>query len=147
MAIRPLKIKFLAAFVIAFVCLNAGGAVCVAYCQSYEIAAVESEHCPLKKPASEHCDKSVKESEDHASVNIQTGELDCCPMTISFFAAPVEKNSSSFLEIAVAAGGTNADLSVVANPTRPTFPNTVNYRGPPPRMRSPLRNRYFLLRI
>ncbi len=147
MAIRPLKIRFLAAFVIAFVCLNAGGAVCVAYCQSYEIAAAESEHCPLKKPASEHCDKSVKDSYEQASVNIPMGELDCCPMTVSFFAAPVEKNSYSVVEISTAAVVSRADHSLVAIGTRPTFPYTFNYRGPPPQVLSPLRNKNFLLRI
>ena len=144
MANRPLKIRFLAAFVIAFVCLNASGAVCLAYCQSFESAVSETEHCPLKK-AVEHCDKST-DGKELTSVDLSTGELDCCPMTVSFFAAPVEKSSYSFVKTS-GATASQPDLSGVAFNARANFPVRFSYRGPPPLERSALRNKNFILRI
>jgi hypothetical protein len=88
MATRRYKTKFLAVFLIAFVCLNAGGAVCVAFCRSFETAVVEKDHCPLSKKE-DHCKKKPKENQGQA-VSLTENAMDCCPLTVSFFAAPVE---------------------------------------------------------
>lgn len=116
--------KATALFVIAFICLNAGGTMCVAYCQTFDIAA-EPEHCPLKK-LSEHCDKG--EANTHSVAN--TGEFDCCPMTVSFFAGPIEKNSFSF-DSASPSVTVHYELSqriFVADRSLHSF---THYRGPP----------------
>jgi hypothetical protein len=81
--VRRRMIKLTALFVVAFICLNAGGAMCVAYCQTFNVTA-EPEHCPLKK-LSNHCDKA-NESDLSAAASIGTGESDCCTMTVSFLA-------------------------------------------------------------
>lgn len=143
---RSLKIKFLAAFVIAFVCMNAGGAVCVAYCQSSEIAAIEApEHCPLKKAAS-HCDKPGDSEDKRDAISMQTDELDCCPMTVSFFAAPIEKNPLSFSRPTVASAAPAGPFDIAFAVDR-TLPTTVNYRGPPLIDRRSLRIQHRILRI
>jgi hypothetical protein len=146
MSKRSYKIKLVAAFVIAFVCMNAGGAVCVAYCQSFEIAAIEApEHCPLKKAGS-HCDKAGEGEDKRDSIATQAGELDCCPMTVSFFAAPIEKNSLSFSRPAVATASSPRSFELEFAVDR-TLPTTANYRGPPLIDRRNLRIQHCILRI
>ena len=123
----PFK-KLTALFITAFVCLNAGGAMCVAYCQTFDLAEEPADHCPLKK-VSKHCEGQDLADTGTTSVGAGVG-LDCCPMTVSFFAAPVEKNSFS---IDAAAEIVAAELPSVnirfASAT--TFDRSFNYRGPP----------------
>ena len=135
------KIRFLALFVVAFICLNAGGALCVGYCQTFEVAAEEAEHCPLKK-ATHHCDTD-KGSTD--AIAIGSNEMDCCPMTVSFFGAPVEKQFRYSPVVATTV--------LETRPVRPTFvavhsfAATFSYRGPPPLDRRVERIKHSLLRI
>src|SRR5687767_13736630 len=91
------SVRLTALFVVAFICLNAGGAMCVAYCQSFDVAA-EEEHCPLKK-LSEHCDGADDDQKPFAA-SFVSHSADCCPMTVSLFSAPVEKLSFSFGAVA-----------------------------------------------
>jgi len=126
---KSFKTRLIAIFLVAFVCLNAGGTVCVAYCQSaMEAIAAGEEHCPLKKKA-EHCDPQPQEKHDTAARAV--GEsIDCCTMTLSFVGAPFEKRafSSETAEISV---------SVKTKFTSPagfltTFKTSPPaYRGPP----------------
>lgn len=121
--------KFTAIFVTAFICLNAGGALCVAYCQTFDITA-EPEHCPLKKKTSEHCDKKDQQISDSDTIATAPGEMDCCPLTITFLAAPVESKNFSFDSI--------GPVLVQEFSLKPTFfanqkiyRSDVTYRGPP----------------
>jgi hypothetical protein len=119
--------KLTSIFVVAFICLNAGGAVCVAYCQTFDIAAAESEHCPLKK-ISNDCDGDDEQASDSATV--LGDELDCCPMTVSFFAGPIEKSSFSFdagVEIAEVAQTFVAPRFAALTLSDRSY----TYRGPP----------------
>lgn len=79
--------KVLAIFLVAFVCLNAGGAMCLAYCETFEVA--EADHCPLSKPKI-HCDSSIEPPAD--TDQIGGNAMDCCQLPIAFFAAPAEKS-------------------------------------------------------
>jgi hypothetical protein len=138
---RRAAIKITALFVIAFICLNAGGAMCIGYCQTFDITA-EPEHCPLKK-LSEHCDKTGET--DHSYTSLVSGsEIDCCPMAVSFFAGPVEKKSFSFDSTAeaVAPGG---DFSKPSFSLAKRFATNFNYRGPPliDRRTDRIKNRIF----
>ncbi len=91
--------RFVALFVVAFICLNAGGSVCVAYCQTFDLAD-ETEHFPVQE-LPEHCNKSKSGADDsNAVVTTESEEADCCPFTISFVAAPVEGNQASVVTIA-----------------------------------------------
>ena len=145
MGTGALKIRLLALFVIAFICLNAGGAVCVAYCQSFEVAVTEHDQCPLNQ-LENHSGKSENDEAGHDSVSADSGELDCCPMTVSFFAAPVEKHTYSFDSAPPAA----AVLSVAAvehEVVQVRTPPIVHYRGPPPLDRRTLRIKHCIIRI
>jgi|SRR5687767_6672370 len=144
MITHSIKTKILALFVVAFVCLNAGGAVCVTYCQTFEITAEESEHCPLKK-TEDHCDKGASEPRADA-IAFGGDELDCCPMTVSFFAGPIEKASFDISPIV-------ATLVVKTTVLRRseifirTFTSAFDYRGPPPLDRRVDRIKHRLLLI
>src|SRR5687767_11280236 len=143
---RSIKIRLLAVFVTAFVCLNANAAVCVAYCQTSEIAVVgPPEHYPLKKTV-EHCDKSATTENREDVFSVSAGGLDCCPIAVSFFAAPIEKNSASLAPNAIAADPSPSSIAFAFTPGRQnTAPE--NYRGPPPSDRRELRLRHCILRI
>ena len=117
-------------FVLAFICLNAAGAACVAYCKTWETASQESEHCPLKKTA-DHCDKSAEASPDSDSVTLKADEFECCPMTISIVAAPIEKRVDTITPALAVAAVLPATFRPKENPLR-YFTHSFDYRGPPP---------------
>lgn len=96
---KSFKTKLIAVFLVAFVCLNAGGTACVAYCQTSNITAEAPDHCPLQKKAS-HCDPAGPSNESTANAT-SSKKMSCCPMLVNFFAAPVEKRPFSFETAAV----------------------------------------------
>ncbi|MGD9562137.1 MAG: hypothetical protein AB7F88_07945 [Pyrinomonadaceae bacterium] len=131
-------------FIIAFVCLNAGGAVCVAYCQSaLEAIAASEEHWPLKKKAA-HCDPAQSDQQEKASAAVGN-EINCCPMTLSFVGAPFEKRTFHFetAEFPVIAKSDFAAPATLIS-SRQTFPPA--YRGPP-RDRRVERLKHCIIRI
>lgn len=123
---KRVQTKVIALFVVAFICLNAGGAMCVAYCQTFDMAEESGDHCPLKKK--EHCDSH---SDNPSFATLNDHGLDCCPMTVSFFAGPVEKTSFAFDATPVVMvspiSSTERRLAVIKVLDRP-----LSYRGPPP---------------
>ncbi|HKX83792.1 MAG TPA: hypothetical protein VJL58_06220 [Pyrinomonadaceae bacterium] len=125
---RKAYIKLTALFVVAFICLNAGGALCVAYCQNFDEAA-EPEHCPLQK-LSDHCDKA-QVAQDSSAAYLGYHSPDCCPMTVSFFAGPIEKSSFSFDSAAKIVTASVAVTRSAFIPVRTQYAATFNYRGPP----------------
>ena len=84
--------QILATFVLAFLCLNAGGFLCITYCSQTSMASVRpasddshlSEHCRLAKIAAEEKNQNAEK----ISANVAS----CCMMPISLFAAPLEKH-------------------------------------------------------
>jgi hypothetical protein len=136
-------VRFIAIFVAAFICMNAGGAMCVAYCQGFAKAA-ETEHCPLQK-ASHHCNKAKTEG-DPSSESIGSHFDDCCPMTVSFFASPVEKTFSSFEAAAESLMPRTEYSHPVIGPVRP-LTATRRYFGPPPLDRRIDRLKHCIIRI
>ena len=140
-----LKIRFTALFIVAFICLNAGGALCVAYCRS-EGPSPGKAH-PTPEQTSHHCGKSggpKKEPVD--SVALTDNRLDCCPMTVSFFGGPIEKQvrQSSPTVIALVAKIETAQLERFRVER---FATRFNYRGPPPLDRRTDRIKHRLLLI
>ena len=139
---HSIKIRFLALFVVAFICLNAGGAMCVAYCRGTEAVEPESDHCPLEK-LEEHFDRA---GDEKRSAVVRTSEIDCCPMTVSFFAAPLEQVTFKFQAAASAAVSVSYE-----HPTRPRSQvrsvEIIPYRGPPLLDCRTDRIKYRLLRI
>lgn len=120
-------IKLTALFLVAFVCLNAGGALCVGYCQSFDVKA-ETEHCPLQK-LSDHCDKA-QDNKNPSAAYLGYHSPDCCPMTVSFFAGPIEKSAFAFDSIAMSEAAPLEYSRPIFVPVR-TFTTRFNYRGPP----------------
>lgn len=140
---HSLKTRFLALFVTVFVCLNGAGAACVAYCQTMDEPRETADHCPLRK-LSEHCDKEGEES--GPSIAVEGGETDCCPMTVSFFAAPIEKHSYS-VDQSPAAAVVNQSIFRPAFGLAKITSAESNYRGPPPLDRRVERIKNRILRI
>ena len=123
---RPSQSRFIAAFLLLFVCMNAGGAVCVAYCRSVVLAAAD-DHCPLPKKE-RHSDRSTSEDEDETALT--ASELDCCPMVVSFIPGTLEpKQTFSTVTASVPASNSIVTPSFVVSRYR--FANIPAYRGPP----------------
>lgn len=124
--------QIFAALVLAFLCLNVGGALCLTYCSQImaEPATVEA-----ASHLSDHCGRAKQEAEEpeKTSSSIEAGEASCCMMPVAFFAAPIEKRPE------VRAG------AIAAAPVSPRFdlpfqydtltanaaPSSPVYRPPP----------------
>ena len=77
---------FVSRFVLAFLCLNLGGALCLTYCtQGSKAASVPS--AGLSSHCQKHQAKLAPNDSDAASANAAT----CCAMPVSLIAAPIEK--------------------------------------------------------
>ncbi len=127
---RSLTTKLIAVFLVAFVCLNAGGTLCVAYCQSsFEAALEQKDHCPLQKK-SEHCDPDKQAQDASNFAKVRSSEIDCCTMTVSFIAAPIEKSSYAVKVPATTLVG-NFEPAVPAVFSRIKLNIPAAYRGPP----------------
>ena len=123
---KPFQTKFLAAFLLLFVCMNAGGAVCVAYCRSVVLNAAGA-HCPLANKG-RHCDRTTKAESDEPSIS--ASKFDCCPMIVSFIPGTLEpKQTFGTASAAVPASNFAASPIVVVSNHR--FLNIPAYRGPP----------------
>ena len=139
---RSKKNRLISLFVVAFICLNAGGAVCVAYCRSMPSAA--EEHCPLKKTDS-HCHKGSKGENSSEATSVAGDEIFCCSVTVGFIPAPVEKLFRFTNIVSTALVDTHTIEPRLVS--IPSFTSTFDYRGPPPLDRRVERIKLRLLRI
>ena len=127
----PLKIRFLALFVLIFVCLNASGAVCVAYCRGFETKKAVTRHCPLQKAAAKHCNHtSQQKAPTHDSIVSVSDGFEFCPMTVTFLAATIETRSLVPAEPVLSAVVDPKRVVVSLVIDRDIAPD-INYRGPP----------------
>ncbi|MBK6722683.1 MAG: hypothetical protein IPG58_05205 [Acidobacteria bacterium] len=96
------KNKGLAAFVLLFLCLNVGGALCLTACNELFAAAPAAEGDPH---LSEHCKQAKKAAEEKNkdSSRLQAGEASCCMLPVAMFSAPVEKRPEFAVKMAVEA--------------------------------------------
>lgn len=124
---NSLKVKLVAFFVVAFVCLNAGGAVCVAYCRSTLESIIAAHHCPLGEKSA-HCD-SADSLADRAAAAAAANGATCCQMTIGFIGAPIEKRTP-FSDAAVVPAKTIPEKFFFRFSGRPSLPLIEAYRGP-----------------
>ena len=120
--------RFVALFVVAFICLNAGGAVCVAYCQTFDLKA-DAEHSSTQI-VSGHCDRAANHSDDSNAIAEPTDDMDCCPFTTTFVGAPVEKSSLA-LDATAAFPSQEPQVSPVFIVRRGRTVDRTAYRGPP----------------
>jgi hypothetical protein len=119
------KTKLISLFVLAFVCLNAVGAACVAYCRAVEIPEVTAQK------SSHHCELALGAELEDSSPSIGKNlAAKPCPMILSFFGGPVEKHQAPVAK-AIATSTRPVDGFRSVDPTIDSLPTTFSYRGPP----------------
>ena len=98
-----IKTKLLSIFVMAFLCLNAGGAVCLVYCVTpLKAAAAETEHCPLPKASQAHCPHATRsETPKGDETAAGSNAVSCCSLAINVFVAPIERKQASHDLVAI----------------------------------------------
>ncbi|MFT3744143.1 MAG: hypothetical protein QM785_07605 [Pyrinomonadaceae bacterium] len=89
----------LATFVLAFLCLNVGGFVCLTYCSQVAMAMPSLDDSHL----SEHCRRAKKEAEekDRDATKLSASAASCCMMPVSMFGVPIEKQTRPGSVVAV----------------------------------------------
>lgn len=120
--------RSLAVFVLAFLCLNVGGVLCLTYCAGISHARAAStadtglsDHC-------RHAKKEAKEKDQDLRANVRS--FSCCLLPIAFFAAPLEKRTS-FSAVAIeAASVMDVPFAPLVRLTSYTPPPFI-YRPPP----------------
>jgi hypothetical protein len=92
---KAIKTKLLTLFVLTFLCLNAGAAVCLAYCEGTFAHAAEKEHCPLAKNTADcpHAGTSGPVKTDGPVA--ESNAVACCTIAVNIFAAPLERKQVS----------------------------------------------------
>ncbi len=131
--------KFLAFFVISFLCLNVGAFVCLAYCQR---GAMAVESCPLKKAGMAHCPHSQAARKNKDDAKFAGNLVACCVLPIGVFGVPLETKAGQITSAPVAAVETAnfAPVIIAASRQLPKF----YYRPPPNDARgSRVRNQVF----
>lgn len=84
--------RSLALFVLAFLCLNVGGALCLTYCVGVTHARSSSTADPGLSDHCRHPGKIVAETEQDPSANARS--VSCCLLPIALFVAPIEKRNN-----------------------------------------------------
>lgn len=128
MNVRLITTRVLTVFVLAFICLNGFGALCVAYCQTVEASYEKAEHCPGGSGVLTKANSATVP--DTPAVTDIGANDDCCPLTVAFVAAPIESKQQT-----PAPSVMMADLSyidhVLLKVERPFSNSIPPYRGPP----------------
>ena len=88
MQLRRINTKLISLFVIAFLCMNAGAILCLAYCG--QAMKASAEHCPLQKAAA-HCPHSkTRQATQSSNPSWEGSSVKCCVLPVSVFAAPLQ---------------------------------------------------------
>jgi hypothetical protein len=119
--------RYLSIFVLAFLCLNAGGALCLTHCSLERVAAAD-EFAGL----SDHC-KAIKLAEKADSDGTTAADTDisvCCSVPVAIVAAPIEKKLEFEKAAAAALVPQAANMPVVAA-SLDAEPSIPVYRPPP----------------
>jgi hypothetical protein len=116
--------RVVALFVLAFVCLNAAGALCVAYCRSLgsDLAEIES---------TSHCTRTDPSGSLTTGDSVKDASVDCCPMFV-VFAAPIGKQPVTGKTIVVQSSSLEQTYVEILAHLRERDSSFENYRGPPP---------------
>jgi hypothetical protein len=122
--------RYIAIFVVAFLCLNLGGALCLTHCALERISAEDefaglSEHCKAIKLA-EKADSADSEGNTAADTNFSV----CCSVPVALVAAPIEKRTEFEKVAAVALVPQIANIPIVPA-SRDAEPSIPVYRPPP----------------
>ena len=115
-----IKTKLLSIFVLAFLCLNAGGAVCLVYCVAPATLATATEHCPLPKASQAHCPHANRSQTPKGDITLaESNEVSCCSLAINVLVAPIERKQVSHEVAAVV-----SERPVVSTPVFAASPTT-----------------------
>ena len=141
MQLRRINTKLISLFVIAFLCMNAGAILCLAYCG--QAMKASAEHCPLQKTAA-HCPHSkTRQATPSSKPSWEGSSVKCCVLPVSVFAAPLQIKAG----IETAAPVTASPEVVVAGTFAPNNSRQIPkfYYRPPPNDRriDRIRNQVF----
>ena len=124
-AVKRVATKVFSAFVVTFLCFNAGAFFCLAHCNKVSAAVT---YCPLKHGSS-HCHGS--KAPEKASENALSGSnITCTMLPVGVFSAPLEARSGTITPVAAAAAVERADFAAVVFATSRQIPKFY-YRPPP----------------
>ena len=90
--------RMAAAFVLAFLCLNAAGALCLSYCAGMMAtsasASAKGDATESDSHLSEHCKAMKREAADADSERTKAAAIEpaCCMMPVAMLAVPVERS-------------------------------------------------------
>jgi len=128
MNVRSITTRVLTVFVLAFICLNGFGALCVAYCQTVEASNEKAEHCPGGSGVLTKANSATVP--DTPAVTEIGANDDCCPLTVAFVAAPIESKQQTPAPSVMMAELSYID-HVLLKVERPFSNSILPYRGPP----------------
>jgi len=133
--------RFLSFFVVAFLCLNAAGVLCLTYCA--QAVQAKADHCPLKKQGAAHCPHSEKTTASTENYSFEASAVRCCLLPVSIFAAPLENKVGITVDTAVVVNVEKIDLARLVLVRSRLIPKFY-YRPPPNDGRSDrVRNQVF----
>ena len=135
--------RWLAFFVVAFLCLNAGAFLCLAYCNKAMAATAET--CPLKKAGMSHCPHSQTAGKNKDDESFVGSSVTCCMLPIGVFGVPLESKSGKITAVAVAAAIQKSEFGPVILAASRQIPKF--YYRPPPNDARPDRVRNQVFRI
>lgn len=112
-----IKTKLLSLFILAFLCLSAGGAVCLAYCTT-PLKAAQAEHRPLPKASQTHCPRAGESQTPKGDITLaESNAVSCYTLAINVFVAPIERKQFSHDLTAVASEKRLVSAPVFAYPS------------------------------
>lgn len=118
-------------FVLAFLCFNFAGALCLTACTQFFAAKTNA---ASDAHLSDHCKQAKKAAEerDRDSTKVEIGAASCCMMPVAMFGVPVEKRPEINVVPVVAAlpAAINSEFSAPALHSA-SLPATPVYRPPP----------------
>ena len=119
--------RLLAFFVVAFLCLNAGAFLCLAYCGKAVAATAES--CPLKK-AGAHCPHSQTTDKNKDDASFAGNSITCCMLPVGVFGVPLEAKAGEITAVPLAAAVETIVFAPVVLAVSRQIPKFY-YRPPP----------------
>lgn len=135
------KTRIISLFVLAFLCLNAGGVLCLTYCS--QMVAAKADHCPIKKQAADCHRKAKTDAADDLA--FYASSVKCYMLPVSVFAAPLENKVNLAADVIPAESVENIGFAT-AMAVRSRQISEFYYR-PPPNDRSFERVRNQVFRI
>jgi hypothetical protein len=120
--------RLLAFFVVAFLCLNAGAFICLAYCGKAMAATAES--CPLKKQGVAHCPHSQTANKGKDDASFAGSSMTCCMLPVGMFGAPLESKAGTITSAPITATVEKTEFAPVVLGASRQIPKFY-YRPPP----------------